>query len=246
MQAMRARRMRWESGKAFMQVNRYTGNAKRFWAQFWMRFAGLGPMGRLAARMATIFAPPYKGGKYLAHLNTKGYVSPQASISCNRLHLAKNVFIGDRVIIYGAKHGGAVRIADRVNIHRDCIIETGHDGSLFIGEDTHIQPRCQFSAYKGRIEIGRRVQIAPNCAFYPYDHGFKFGTPIMEQPLKTRGGILIEDDAWLGVGVIVLDGCRIGKGAVIGAGSVVKSDIPDYAVAAGVPAKVIRFRENGD
>jgi acetyltransferase-like isoleucine patch superfamily enzyme len=126
-----------------------------------MRFAGLGPMGRLAARMATFFAPPYKGGKYLAHLSTKGYVSPHASISCNRLHLAKNVFIGDRVIIYGAKHGGAVRIADRVNIHRDCIIETGHDGSLFIGEDTHIQPRCQFSAYKGTY---RNRASGSNCA----------------------------------------------------------------------------------
>jgi len=89
------------------------------------------------------------------------------------------------------------------------------------------------------------VQIAPNCAFYPYEHGFKPGEPIKSQPLNTQGGIVIGDDAWLGVGVIVLDGSRIGTGAVIGAGSVVNSEIPDEAIAVGVPARVIKYREKG-
>ena len=60
--------------------------------------------------------------------------------------------------------------------------------------------------------------------------------------MKTRGGIRIADDVWIGFGVVVLDGVQIGEGAVIGAGSVVKSDIPSGAIAVGVPAQVIKMR----
>ena len=90
--------------------------------------------------------------------------------------------------------------------------------------------------------IGERVEIAPNCAFYPYNHGIAPGQPIQGQPTWTRGGIVVEDDAWLGYGVIVLDGARIGAGAVIGAGSVVTSSIPADAIATGVPARVVGSR----
>ena len=116
--------------------------------------------------------------------------------------------------------------------------------AIKIGDRTTIQPHCQFSAYKGTIEIGRDVQIAPNCAFYPYDHAFAPGDLIRKQPLQTKGGIVIEDDVWLGFGVIVLDGVRIGKGAVIGAGSVITRDIPDGAIAFGVPARVVKMRSD--
>jgi acetyltransferase-like isoleucine patch superfamily enzyme len=210
-----------------------------------MGYAGISPVGRLANRLAALYSPPYKGRNYLAHLTHRSYVSPKASVFHSSLQLDGNVFIGDGVIIYEAKGDGTVRIGKGAHIHRDCIIETGQGGSLSIGEDTHIQPRCQFSAYKGAIEIGRWVQIAPNCSFYPYDHGFKSGELIKSQALRTQGGIVIGDDAWLGVGVIVLDGSRIGAGAVIGAGSVVNSEIPDEAVAVGAPARVIKYRDKG-
>jgi acetyltransferase-like isoleucine patch superfamily enzyme len=94
------------------------------------------------------------------------------------------------------------------------------------------------------IQIGRDVQIAPYCAFYSYNHGFAPGALIRKQPLQTKGGIAIEDDVWLGVGVIVLDGVRIGKGAVVGAGSVVTQDIPDGAIAVGKPARVVKMRRD--
>jgi acetyltransferase-like isoleucine patch superfamily enzyme len=210
-----------------------------------MRYAGLGAGGRMAIRLASLFAPPYKGRNFLAHLTSRSYVSPKASVHHRRLQMDGNAFIGDGVIIYEAKGGGSVRIGKGVHIHRDCIVETGQGGSLSIAEDTHIQPRCQFSAYVGAIQIGRWVQIAPNCAFYPYDHGFRSGALIKSQPLKTKGGIFIGDDAWLGVGVTVLDGSKIGKGAVIGAGSVVNSEIPDGAIAVGAPARVIKYRGGG-
>lgn len=217
-------------------------NIKHFWTRFWMHYADSRHFGRIATKFAGWFVPPYKSRCFLAYLNSKGYISPSADLYHDGLELGKNIFIGDRVTIYKAKDGGPVIIGNRTCIHRDTIIETGHGGSLKIGNDTSIQPRCQFSAYKGSIIIGHNVQIAPNCAFYPYNHGFAVDGLIKNQPLQTKGGITIEDDVWLGFGVIVLDGVKIGTGAVIGAGSVVTHDIPDGAIAVGVPARVVKMR----
>ena len=66
----------------------------------------------------------------------------------------------------------------------------------------------------------------------------------MNQPLTTRGDIKVDNDAWLGFGVIVLSGVRIGEGAIIGAGSVVTRSIPDGAIAMGVPARVVKMRSD--
>lgn len=107
---------------------------------------------------------------------------------------------------------------------------------------TLIQPRCQISAYKGSVHIGKRGEIAPNCAFYPYDHSFSLGVPIRQQPLKSKGDIIIGDDVWLGFGVIVLDGVNIGNGAIVGAGSVVTKNIPENCMAVGNPAHIVKNR----
>jgi acetyltransferase-like isoleucine patch superfamily enzyme len=221
-----------------------TSTFKRWWTIFWMRFAGLNTLGRVATRLATWYAPPHKAGYTLAGMNPQGFIAPSAVIYHSDLRLGKNVFVGDRVLIYQAKDGGSVELGDRVYIYRDTILETGYGGSLSIGSRSGIHPRCQFNAYVGSIHIGRGVDIAPNCAFYPYDHGLAPDRPIREQPLETKGDIVVEDHAWLGVGVIVLSGVRIGKGSVIGAGSVVTGDIPDGAIAVGSPARVVKMRSD--
>jgi acetyltransferase-like isoleucine patch superfamily enzyme len=215
---------------------------KNLWERFWMLFAGMGPLGRTATWCATWFSPTYFGRHHLARMCEKGYISPKAAISHEALTLGRQVFIDDNVIIYQCHEGGPVTLSPQVSLHRDCIIQTGKGGSVSIGPDTHVQPRCIFSAFLSPIVVGSGVQIAPNCSFYPYDHGFALGVPIQEQPLQTRGGIVIEDDSWLGVGVTVLDGVRIGRGSVIGAGSIVTHDIPAGSIAAGVPARVVKMR----
>ncbi len=208
-----------------------------------MQRAGLSPGGRLATRLAGCFTPPYKGRTYLAHIGRRGYIAPSATIHHHDFDMADNVFIGERVVIFQANQPSSVQIGRGTHIHSDTIIETGSEGRLTIGADTHVQPRCQFSAYSGSIEIGDRVQIAPFCAFYPYNHSYRIGEPIKSQPLRTKGGIIIEDDVLLSVGAYVLDGVRIGKGAVVGAGAVVTKDVPQNSVAYGNPARIMQSRE---
>jgi acetyltransferase-like isoleucine patch superfamily enzyme len=215
---------------------------KTYWPRFWMRFAGLGASGRIATRLATWFAPPLYDRCYLAWLNEKGYVSPHATIYHDDLRLGAKVFIGDRVLIYQDENGGAVELGSSVHLYGDTTIQTGAGGKVTIGDGTNIQPHCQFSGYKAPIEIGRNVIIAPRCAFYPYNYCIAPDELIKNHDLKTKGGIVVEDDVLLSFGVIVLDGVRIGKGAVIGAGAVVTRDIPAGAIAFGVPARVTGWR----
>ena len=86
--------------------------------------------------------------------------------------------------------------------------------------------------------------VRTDCVFMPYQHGHDDpNLPMREQPLTSRGDIVIEDDVWLGAQVCVMDGVVIGKGAIVGAGAVVTKDVPPYTLAVGVPARVIRSRQ---
>lgn len=224
-------------------ITRVTAKSREVWARSWMHLAGVPGVGRLAMGLASWAMPPYRGRVPLAGMHQRGYIAPSARLHHRHLRLGPHIFIGDRVLIYQVDDGsGLVDLGRRVRLHQEVIIETGDGGSLIIGEESNIQPRCQLSAYKGAIHIGTGVMIAPYCALYPYDHCILPGMPIRKQPLRSRGGIVIGDEAWLGVGVIVLDGVRIGAGAIVGAGSVVVHDVPDGAVAQGVPARVVMLR----
>ena len=214
------------------------------WAAVWMRCAGLSPVGRVATRLATWFAPPHKARQYLARLYRHGYVSPSAVIHHRDLHLGAKIFIDDRVLLFQRHGGGPIRLGNGASIYRDVIIETGCGGSVTIGAGAAIHPRCQLMANVAPIQIGSGVAMAPNCAVYSYDHGVAPNEEMMHQPLQSKGPVRIGDGAWLGVGVIVLSGVRIGKGAVIGAGSVVVQDVPEGAIAVGVPARVVKMRSD--
>jgi galactoside O-acetyltransferase len=155
-------------------------------------------------------------------------------------------FIDDYVTIYAHPGAEGVVCLDRnVHLYRWTIVELGAgQGSLHIGSNTYIQSGCILNAFVSSIILGANCMIAQHCAFAPYQHGFAdTSRPMREQPLTSQGNIVIEDDVWLGLNVCVMDGVTIGKGAIVGAGAVVTKDIPPYAIASGVPAHVIRFRE---
>ena len=94
----------------------------------------------------------------------------------------------------------------------------------------------------GEIVIGDRTMIAANTFITDLDHGCQKGSPMSTQPLSISK-VTIGSDVWIGNGVTILKGSVIHDGAVIGAGAVVKGEIPENAIAVGVPAKVIKYRQ---
>lgn len=90
------------------------------------------------------------------------------------------------------------------------------------------------------VHIGKRVSIAQNVFISDNIHGYEDITlPIFDQPLVFKGKVHIGDHSWIGHNACII-GAQIGKHCVIGANSVVTKDIPDYCVAAGVPARVVK------
>lgn len=138
-------------------------------------------------------------------------------------------------------HPQQVRLGCNVYIGHQTILKGYHKNTLQIGDETWIGQQC-FLHSAGGIDIGAHVGIGPGVKIITSTHE-EAGRhiPILNSPIQCAP-VHIEDDVDLGVGAIVLPGVHIGKGAQIGAGSVVTADIPPYAVAAGVPARVLRER----
>jgi acetyltransferase-like isoleucine patch superfamily enzyme len=91
--------------------------------------------------------------------------------------------------------------------------------------------------------VGRHALFAAQTYLVGGGHEFdRPGVAVIDQPRSSRG-IVLGDNVWLGTGVKVLDGVRIGGDVVVGANAVVNADLPDGAIAAGVPARVLRSRD---
>ncbi len=96
----------------------------------------------------------------------------------------------------------------------------------------------------GDIKIGKDCLIAAHSGIFANNHIYSDPTQLIMSQGVTRQGIVIEDDCWLGSGVKVLDGVTIGRGSVVGAGAVVTKNIPPFSIAVGVPARVIKRRQD--
>ncbi len=213
------------------------------WRIFWLYRAGYGFWGRIGSRLARLGVGGYRHEVALTWLTRKGYISPHAEIDVD-LRLGSNVFIGDRTAIIRWNGEGFVELCDGVQIHRNCSLEVAKGGSITIGQQVALQSGCVLFSAVQPIIIERHAEIASRCSFFSYDHGTAPNQEIYRQPLTSKGPIIVEEDAWLGVGVTVLSGVTIGRGAVVGAGSVVTRNIPAGAIAVGIPAKVVKYRES--
>jgi acetyltransferase-like isoleucine patch superfamily enzyme len=114
---------------------------------------------------------------------------------------------------------------------------------IVIGAGTYINRRTFIDAIESLV-IGQNVAIGPNCYITDHDHGSADpSAPPLLQPMVSKP-TRIEDQAWLGANVTVLKGVTIGRGTIVGAGSVVTKSLPAGVIAAGVPARVIRSRDD--
>ncbi len=178
-------------------------------------------------------------------------------------HLFKEM--GERSVIGKSL---CMRQPQKISIGKGCIIDDytritvsgSEDACINIGNDTFIGPytiisskdacidikdyvnigsHSRIASTEGKISIGRYALIASFCYIGGGNHITKdVNIPIALQGLESKGGVLIEDDVWIGAKVTILDGVKIGKGSIIGTGSVVLNDIPSYSIVYGTPATV--------
>ncbi len=113
------------------------------------------------------------------------------------------------------------------------------DPKIVVGNHFYANVDCHFL---GEITFGDNVSIGPKTVIWGRDHRCA-GDKVIREQGYIRKPIQIGDDVWIGAQCTVLKGVRIGSGAVIGAGSVVTKNIPEYAIAVGNPAKVVRSRQ---
>lgn len=140
------------------------------------------------------------------------------------------------------KNPRRVAIGSRAGIRPYAYLKaTGSGGTISIGAGSGVGEYCVINAVE-RVEIGSDVLIAPGCHITDANHGIAPGVPIVKQE-RTAAPVSIGDGAWIGAGAKILSGVRVGPGAVIAAGAVVHEDVPAMAIAGGVPARVLKWRE---
>lgn len=163
-------------------------------------------------------------------------------LSYPEIEFGRDVAIG-RGATLKATDGGRILLGDRVAIGQGATIVAKH-GTILIGADSYIGSSVVIVC-RERIEIGADALIAEQVIIRDQDHAFTdLDRPMREQGFEVAR-VSIGPDVWLGAGTAVLKGVSIGAGAVTGAGSVVTRDVPDLAVVAGVPARVLGSRGAG-
>jgi acetyltransferase-like isoleucine patch superfamily enzyme len=140
-----------------------------------------------------------------------------------------------------------ISIGDDVFVGAGCWLQVLSDTprddtkvAIEIGTGTSIAGSCVLSAVSG-IRLGQNVLLARNVYIADHRHAYEdIGVPVLDQGITRVAQVEIGDGAWLGQNVVIGPGVRVGRGAVVGANSVVRDDVPDFAVAVGAPARVIR------
>jgi acetyltransferase-like isoleucine patch superfamily enzyme len=158
----------------------------------------------------------------------------------------RNIVIGNDVTLSGKTYlrlrkNGRIVMEDGVRVGTEVWLVGANECELRVGENSILS---SYSIFNG----GHGITIGPNCIFAAFvyintsDHNFKREKLIQEQEFF-GGPVEIGGDVWLGGHVFINKGVRIGNGAVIGAGAIVTKDVPDYKVAVGNPAHVLKDRE---
>ncbi|HWH43237.1 MAG TPA: acyltransferase [Thermoleophilaceae bacterium] len=177
-----------------------------------------------------------KYGRLLLRLLRRRFLTPYG----RRIRLDGLAFIGPRVVIQIGR-GGRFELGRWAWLGHGTKIRC-HEGVVSIGAKTVMGQECTISAYQ-RVEIGRECVIADRCMFIDFDHGMvEADRPIRLQGIYKRD-VRVGNNVWIGYGACILRGVTVGDNAVVGTNSVVTKDVPANAVVGGVPARVIRMRD---
>jgi carbonic anhydrase/acetyltransferase-like protein (isoleucine patch superfamily) len=143
---------------------------------------------------------------------------------------------------------GLIEIGDFVSIGEQAWLNAKDDRgdgqpTLKIGSNTYIGRQVQINAWRD-VVIGNDVLIGDRVYISDADHNFKDNNaPIKRQGEHFKGTVVIESGAWIGIGAVILPGVTLGRNAIIAANAVVTKSVPDFAIAAGVPAIIIKLRK---
>jgi len=153
-------------------------------------------------------------------------------------HWGPGTVVEETALVFRPEH---VSLGSGVYVGHQAILKAYSGEALVIGDGSWIGEQVYLNS-AGGLTIGRNVGVGVGVRMITSRHGEQGrGTPILHSDL-VYAPIDIEDDVDLGIGVTVLPGVRIGRGAQVGAGAVVTRDLDAYVVAAGVPARVLRVR----
>ena len=175
-------------------------------------------------------------------------VGKQVHISHGKhIRCGKNVKFEDYSEIHGLCTDGII-LGDNVTISRGVMIRPssyygGDCGKgLTMGDHSSFGPYC-FVGCSGKITIGNNVMFGPKCSLFAENHVFSDTSQTIKSQGVSNKGIVVEDDCWIGSNVIILDGVTIGKGSVIGGGTLISKDVPPYSLVIDERTKRIRTRE---
>jgi acetyltransferase-like isoleucine patch superfamily enzyme len=159
----------------------------------------------------------------------------------HKIRIGDNVVIDDNCLIdaKGTSNAG-IAIGSGVFVGRNSILSC-KNGDIELGDGANVGFNCEvFSA--SRVTIGRDTLLAAYCYVIGGDHDFSDPAAAVIAQGRRSSGVTIGAGAWLGAGAKILDGVAIGDRAVVGAGAVVRDAVPEGAIAAGVPARVVGQR----
>jgi acetyltransferase-like isoleucine patch superfamily enzyme len=162
----------------------------------------------------------------------------------HKIVIGDNTYIDDNVVLDAKGNGNkGMVIGQNVIIGRNSILSC-KEGFISLGDFCNVSANCSLLS-ETKIEIGEYSFLAGQCYLVAGgNHSFeRTDIPIMFQPSINKGGIVLGEDVWLGASVCVLDGVSVGRGSVVGAGSVVKDSLPAYSIAVGLPA--VKIKERG-
>ncbi|WP_295389461.1 DapH/DapD/GlmU-related protein [uncultured Thiodictyon sp.] len=183
---------------------------------------------------------------YRARLGAMGrgcHIDPGVSLQYpGRIRLGDAVGIGRHATLRANTDANpGITLGNGVNVN-DSVVINANRGFVTLGDRSWLGPFCLVYG-NGGVTVGRNVLVAGHTSINTVSHSVeRCDIPINDQPVLT-GPVVIEDDVWIALNAVILQGVTLGRGCIVGAGAVVTKSIPPWSIAVGVPARVVGRRK---